>query len=418
MTKNKSIYFILFIILLSLILSFYFGEDTLGGGKMDYNYHTKYFFHFSENFSDAYNKFGLEQESNSVRNSPVFYMLFSIFLKLGFTLKNLKIINILILFPMLFFFVKCLEIKYSNIDIKTKIYFSSALLLSPTIRTMIVWPYPLLWALCFFLISLYFFLVFKKTKSFRHKIKLAYYNVFFLSLGAYFTPNFAFFSIFFLYNFYITFNLQKEIFKIILLNLILAAPAIYFLITKDFYLFNSEVYKIDTSVKYNLSNKIIIISSMLLLFFLPFISKKSFFNCFSKITVNFSLFILLFFIFINTYFYNFLPNAGGGIFYHLSHYLVKNSSILFIVFFFTLYLFRLFNLYNLNNVLLFTILVFYNLQFTIYYKYFDPLMFFIFLFLVKFNNKIDIKIDILSKKYLLFYAIFLAMNFSKSLINY
>ena len=237
-------------------------------------------------------------------------------------------------------------------------------------------------------------------------------------MSAYFTPNFAFFSIFFLYNFYKTFNLQKEIFKIILFNLILAAPAVYFLITKDFYLFNSEVYKIDASVKYNLSNKIIIISSMLLLFFLPFISKRNFFNNYSKIKINFSLFVLLFFIFINIYFYNFLPNAGGGIFYHLSHYLVKNSSILFITFFFTLYLFRHFNLYNLNNVFLFVILVFYNLQFTIYYKYFDPLMFFLFLFLVKFNHKIDIKIDTLSKKYLLFYIIFLAMNYSKSFINY
>jgi len=418
MTKNKSIYFILFIIFLSLILSFYLAEDTLGGGKMDYNYHTKYFFHFSEDFNDAYNKFGLDQESNSVRNSPVFYMFFSIFLKLGFTLKNLKIINILIIFPMLVFFLKCLEIKYPNIDVKTKIYFSSALLLSPTIRTMIAWPYPLLWALCFFLISLYFFLIFKKTNNFKDKINFAYCNVFFLSLSSYFTPNFAFFSIFFLYNFYIVFKFQKEIFKIILLNLILATPAIYFLVTKDFYLFNSEVYQIDASIKYNLSNKIIIISSMLLLFFLPFISKKNFFDNYKKITINFNLFILLLFIFTNIYFYNFLPNAGGGIFYHLSHFLFKNSSILFVIFFFTLCLFRYFNLYNLNNILLFIILVFYNLQFTIYYKYFDPLMFFLFLFLVKFNNEINIKINILSKKYLLFYAVFLVMNFSKSLIDY
>ena len=157
MIKNKLNYLLPFTVLLSLFLSFYFGEDTLGAGKADYDYHIRYFLQFAENFNETYNKFGLDQESNSVRNSPVFYMIFSVFIKLGLSLKNLKIINFLIIFPLLIFFNKCLEIKYPNIDINTKIYFSSALLLSPTIRTMLVWPYPLLWALCLFLISIYFF---------------------------------------------------------------------------------------------------------------------------------------------------------------------------------------------------------------------------------------------------------------------
>ena len=418
MTKNKFIYFLPIIIFLSILPGFYSGEDTMGGGKIDYDYHIKYLLQFSENFYETYNKFGLDQESNSVRNSPVFYMFFSIFLKCGLTLNNLKVINFLIIFPLLGFFIKCLEIKYPNIDLKTKIIFSSALLLSPTIRTMIIWPYPLLWALCFFLISTYFFLTFKESKNFNEKIKYAYYNTFFLSLSAYFTPNFAFFSIFFFYNFFLIFRFQKQIFKIALLNVVLAAPAIYFLVTKDFYLFNSEVYPIDSSIKYNLSNKIIIISSILFLFFLPYLSKKILFENYKKITINFNLFILLFFIFINIYFYSFLPNAGGGIFYHLSNFLIGNSSILFVVFFLTLFLFRFFDLYNLNNIFLFIILIFYNLQFTIYYKYFDPLVFFLFIFLVSYKNKINIKLDFLSKKYFLLYAFFLLMNFGKSLINY
>ncbi len=417
MIKDKSIYLVPFITVLSLFIGFYFGEDTLGHGKLDHEYHIKYFIQFSENFKEAYHKFGLDQTSNSVRNSPLFYMFFSIFLKFGLTLKYLKIINFFVLAPFIIYFIKCLELKYPNIERSTKIYFCSALFLSPTIRTMIVWPYPLLWALCFFVISIYFFLNFEKTNNTKKKIKFAYYNIFFLGLSAYITPNFAFFSLFFLYNFYLTFKFQKEIFKIILLNITLATPAIYFLVTKDFYLFNSEVFQIEASIKYNLSNKVIIISSMLFLFFLPFISKKNFLKN-NKIPIDLNFFIILSFIFINIYFYNFLHNAGGGIFYHLSNLLIGNSLFLFLVFFISLYLFRYFDLYNLNNIFLFIVLIFYNLQFTIYYKYFDPLMFFLFLFLAIYKKKMNINLNILSKKYLLFYLFFLLMNFSKSSITF
>ena len=418
MIKNNSIYLLPFIISLSLLLGFYFGEDTLGGGKMDHEYHTRYFLQFSENFSEAYDKFGLDQESNGVRNSPVFYMFFSVFLKFGLTLKNLKIINFLIVAPLLIFFNKCLELKYPSIDLKTKIFFCSALLLSPTIRTMLAWPYPLLWALCFFLISLYFFLIFKKTNDLEKKLRFAYCNTFFLALSAYITPNFAIFSIFFLYNFFIIFKFRKEIFKIFLLNILLATPAIYFLISKDYYLFNSNVFPIDNSIKYNISNKIVVISSMLLLFFLPYISKLNIVNNKRRISINYKLFIFLLFIFINIYFYNFLPNAGGGIFYHLSLFLTGNSSILLIIFAFALFLFKYFNIFNLNNILLFILLVLYNLQFTIYYKYFDPLMFFLFLFLVSYQKKMNVNLNTLSKKYFLLYFIFLLMNFGKNLISF
>ena len=81
---------------------------------------------------------------------------------------------------------------------KLKFTFSSALLLSPTIRTLVIWPYPVLWALCFFLISVYFFLKFNNQINEDKKILYAYSNIFFLSLSAYFTPKFAVFAIFFL----------------------------------------------------------------------------------------------------------------------------------------------------------------------------------------------------------------------------
>ena len=161
---------------------------------------------------------------------------------------------------------------------------------------------------------------------------------------------------------------------------------------------------------------------MCFLFFLPYIKFK---ELIYKMSQNFKLdnifFILSFFICINLYFYNFdlgPNNSGGGLFYHLSQLIFNNSLILFLIFIFCLYLFKHVELYNFNNILIFFILVFYNLQFTIYYKYFDPLIFFIFLFMIKFKKNENFNIKKISKKYYLLYLIFLSLNFSKQFLVY
>ena len=419
MKKNKLIFLIPLASFLTVLIGTYLGEDSIGGGKIDYTYHLTLLNKFSENFFNTYNEFGMLQESFSGRNSPIFYILLSFFLKVGLPLQSLKIINFIILAPIVIFFIKCLEIKYPQISLETKIYLTSALLLSPTIRTLLAWPYPLLWAICFFLISIYFFLVFKKSQISKKKIIYAYSNIFFLSLSAYFTPKFAIFSLFFFYNFFIFYGLKKEIFKIILLNITLAIPAIYFIILKDYYLFNNEPFEVSPLIKYNPSNKIIIILSSFFLFFLPFISKKNFFSKKKFFQLDYKSIIFLVFVVINIYYFDFSTRqgAGGGIFFQLSQILFGNSSFLFIIFIFSLYIFRYLGLYNFNNFFLFTLLLIYNLEFTIYYKYFDPLILFLFLFLINYNTNNFINIKQVSKKIFLFYIFFLILNFSKSFIK-
>ena len=61
----------------------------------------------------------------------------------------------------------------------------SLLLLSPTIRTLLIWPYPILWALCFFIVAVYFYLSFEETLNNTKKIQFAFYNVIFLALASY-----------------------------------------------------------------------------------------------------------------------------------------------------------------------------------------------------------------------------------------
>ena len=420
MIKNKFTYLLLLAVILSLIVGLYLGEDSLGSGRHDYTHHLVFLNGFSENFLETYKSFGTI-DGNKVRNSPIFYMLFSIFLKIGLPIGALKIINLIILIPLLIFFIKCLEIKFPKVDTEPKIYLLSALLLSPTIRTLLVWPYPLLWAICFFLISIYFFLIFEKAKNSDKKIIFAYANIFFLNLSKYFTPKFGVFSLFFFYNFFQYFRFKKETFKIILLNILLATPAIYFLITKDFYLFTSEPFNVDISAKYNFSNKIIIISIIFFLFFLPFISRENFLsNRRSFFKIDYIFFTLIFFIAVNIFFYDFFNRvgSGGGIFFHLSHILFKNSSLLFAVFITSLFLFKYLGLLNFNNIFLFMLLALYNLEYTIYYKYFDPLIIFLLLFLIRYKENNFINIKKYSKKCFLFYLFFLTINFSKKFLTY
>jgi len=417
MTKNK---IFPLMVLISFVIGYFMGEDTLLGGKNDYLYHEKYFLNFYEDFLNTIKNYGMDQINEQVRNSPVFYIIFSFFLKMGFDLNHLKSLNLLILIPLIFFFNKCIDLKYKNTSLDIKLYFFSILLLSPTVRTLLIWPYPLLWALTLFIISLFFYLRFKSENEDRMKIKNAYYNIIFLALAAYFTPNYAVFSIYFFYKYFLEYGVSKKILSIFFLNFVIAMPAIYFLFSKNFYLFNSNVYEIDSSLKYNLSNKIIIVTTITFLFFLPLLPKiKKFKLIFTKKNyLSWYFLLILIFAFMNIFYFNFSKGAGGGIFFHLSNILFDNYILIYFVFLVSLIFYYVLDLYNFNNILIFFLLILYNMQFSIYYKYFDPLIFFLILFLIKFKSVHEIQLKKIYKKYAIFYIIFLSLNFAKSYIIY
>ena len=412
---NKNILLIVVILLgfLSLFFGAYFGEDALGGAKNDYLFHEKYIISFSENFNKAINEFGKNYE---VRNSPIFFIYSSFYIKFGIDILYLKYFNLIIILPLVIFFIKSLDVKFENISIQSKIFLTAIIFISPTIRSLSAWPYPLTWAICFFLISIFYFLKFQKTELERKKIKYSLFNVLFLAISAYFTPNFGIFSIFFLFYFLRHFRFSKKSFIIILFNIFLSFPALYFLATKDFYLFKHEISNViaDYTIydTLNISNKIIIISSIIFFFFIPFIEiKKINKKKFSTDTIYIFIFIL-----INIYFFNFREGLGGGLFYHLSNVLFNGPILLFIVFAISLLIFKKFELLNYDNYFLFMILVLYNIQSTIYYKYFDPIIYFILLFLIKTKSNFNIKE--ISKKNLLFYLFFLSISFGKRFIIY
>ena len=411
MDKSKNIFILGVALFLSIVFSYIILEDTIGGAKNDFVFHKKFIILFAEDFRNTFNEYG--KGDLLARNSPVFYIFLSLIYKSGIDLDNIKYLNIISIPLLVYVFYSCLKIQFRNISTNLLIFFSFVVFLSPTVRSLVVWPYPTLWALIFFLFSIKFYLKFTKIKKF--KINEAFKNILFLALASYITPNFSVFVIFFFYKFFLEFKNSKYLFYIIALNCFLATPAFLHYYINDFYFFNAPVSSISLGDQLNISNKIVIISSLILFYFIPLINKEML----GKMSYVFKDLkkqqILILFFLITVYFFSYPSgNFGGGIFYHLSQNLFANNVFLFVIFFLSIFLFQTANLINLNNLLLFLCLILYNLQASIYHKYYDPLLLFIFLFLIT-NNKITnqkIFFDI-AKKYYLFYLFFLGISFYK-----
>ncbi|MDB3888777.1 hypothetical protein N9341_04485 [Candidatus Pelagibacter sp.] len=412
--NNKKFLLVVIIIgFISLIISAYLGEDTLGGARYDYLFHEKYIIAFNENFLLTFADFG---NNYKVRNSPIFFIYSSLFLKLGFDIQYLKYFNLIIIIPLIIFFIKCLELRFEKISFETKAFFISIIFISPTIRSLSAWPYPLIWAICFFLISIFYFLKFKKTSSRKEKIKYSILNTLFLALSAYFTPNFAIFAIYYLFYFFKYFETSIQTYLLIALNIVLSFPGLYFIIINDFYLFKHEVNNVKSNYSLfdtlNISNKIIIISSIFFFFFIPFLNLIKIKN---KFSIKNSWFLILF-ILINIIFFNFSKGLGGGFFFHLSNILLDGPELLFLIFIISLFIMKSMDLFHQQNIFIFFIILFYNIQSTIYFKYFDPILYFIILFLLKF--KIEPDLNKISKKCFVLYLFFLFTSFGKKYIIY
>ena len=165
----------------------------------------------------------------------------------------------------------------------------------------------------------------------------------------------------------------------------------------------------------NLSNKLIIIISLILFYLFPFILtnlnlNKVSFN-FSKLSFRFIfttltfLFIVYFFDFSTSYEYT---NSGGGFFYNLSNLLFQNNIILFILSYFTyLYLIEILRLNN-SNLLLFVCLILSHPQLTMWQANFSPTILFLLLLLfsdVINKNNLNLKTLIISYLYFSIYLI-------------
>ena len=140
--------------------------------------------------------------------------------------------------------------------------------LSPSIRSTAIWPDSRLIGLFIFACSIYFFKISKKSK-----IQRLFISNLLLVLSAYFSPNF---SVFLLYYFFYYIKILKVSHKIIiisLMNLLLSLPMLIylcFLLDVNF-LSIKVVSHLSALDGLNPSNKIFIISTLILFYMIPFV---------------------------------------------------------------------------------------------------------------------------------------------------
>ena len=109
---DKNYYLIFFLFYLTIVVGFYFNEDSLGGAKHDYIYHLKFVSLFKENnFIDGLKMFG--GPNYEVRNSPFFYIIYAFFDNY-FSLETLRKFNTIISLFIAIAFFKCIKIWFKN----------------------------------------------------------------------------------------------------------------------------------------------------------------------------------------------------------------------------------------------------------------------------------------------------------------
>jgi len=375
---NKRVIIIFIALYAFHLMGFFLNEDSSGGAIMDYTMYQDIIKKFVLDFKYSFFNF----DEFGERHSPILIMFLSIFYKLNIDETIIRFVNCNFSIISIFFFYKCLSLKFKNIENNYLILISALLFLSPIFRSLSIWPDSRIYGFHFFIISTFFYLKFIYLEKKSH---FCYLNIVFLAIASYFSPNFSLFAIFFLYQFYKHFKLSKKILNCIVLNLILALPAFYYLFILDvFFLFSGGtpgediVGILGIPIQYNISNKILIISSVIFFYFIPImISKKKLFIYENTIKLkNIFLLVLFFLLIVITFNYN-LSFSGGGIFLHLSHFLFKNNLLFYLISLFSiLVVFKLCN-YNFNNFIIIMIIFFSNPQLSIYHKYYDPLILFL-----------------------------------------
>jgi len=391
----------------SLILAFYFDENVSGGPKHDFSYALKQVAIFEENFFYSFLNYDTIEHPN--RLSPIYIALLLLIKKIFFTMDLARFVFLHFLILSQLYFYKCLKVVFQNklsLDKKILFFLSCIIFISPSFRANVIWVESSMFGLLFFLIGLYYFL--KNIEKF--KLKNIYLNIFFIAIASYIRPSYCLFAIYFFYYYFSFLRNKISIYKIILFNIILAFPAFYYVFVLDIFFIKWHIGSQLSESNLNYFNKIAIILSIIIFHSIPFLLYKKFFlESLSKKK------LLIFFsligsgILILNFDYN-MNNAGGGIFLHISNFLMGNNYLFyFILPFFVFFTLNILKIKLINNLIVILILLLITPQYHIFHKYYDPLVFILCLTIINLNLKRDFftKKRFLAISYLLFFSHYL-----------
>ena len=196
LTNNSNKIGVFLFLYCSLLFGFYFGENSSGGAYPDFIMRMGVIQNFKIDFLNTF----LNYDNSPDRHSPIILIIISSLNNLGLDLNTIRFLHLNFLPLLILISYKCLVLKFPNNDKNIIFFICCVFFLSPTLRSTAIWPDSRIFGLVLFMFSVYYFLRFQND----HKFKNCIINNILLILSAYVSPNF---SIFFLYFFFITFNI-------------------------------------------------------------------------------------------------------------------------------------------------------------------------------------------------------------------
>ena len=404
MQKNNFVpNLVFFLFSTSLLIGFYFNEDSSGSGGFIADFSNTW------GYVEALKENILIRPSNWTVHTPLHYILIS---KLSILFENKTFLRlafclISIFMPILFY--ECLKIKYPNVSNKLLLIFASSILLLPSFRSAAIWANNHMTALIFFLLTTLFYLKWKKKlNNGTNDFKLVFFQTIFLALAVYTRQYYALFFFYFLFIYFEKLNIK---------NFLIISVFISFLTIPGFFLIYLDPALIKTSFDTNFSNTILVSSSIISFYMLPFLicffledKENKLFNYNNiKILIGSIVTISIFYLF-----FDYDPKTGGGFFMKLSYILFKSPYFFLITSLIGLFSFLLLFFENKKNLILLIIFLIGFPSYMIFQKYFEPLLIFV-LFLI-FNTKIT-SIFFEKIRYLLIYYTYLIAYLLSAVLN-
>ena len=365
MQKQESTRLSVFLLLIfSLFLSSYFGENSSGGSKLDNQITRQYIDNFNVSLLGGLDYF---IETNQVQ-SPFFYILVSFIEKaLGEDLARIIYILISSLIPLIFYVA--LKKKFPKISKNYLFFFSLIIFLSPYFRSSSVWITTDNFALLFFILSINKYLSFQKNKSLKKiLICLAY-----LSIATYTRQYYITFFIFYFIKFFSFLNMKKILGVLTYLSILFLPFFIYYFF---FIIKNFKNFEFDNNQKlvfnFSILSNIFVFLSLYFFYTIPF-----YLNSLKRvITINLKkklILISLLIVFLITSLIDPVNFGlyGGGILYKIST--ILGYDILFYISIYLGLLLLLLNI-NFNNFIIYLCIIFSFPVVILYQKYFDPLL--------------------------------------------
>ena len=399
--KKELIIFILSF--LSLIYSFIISEDGTGGGaKGDFEVTYGFILALQENLL-------ANPKEWTLVHTPLHFLILSLITRLIHDPYVLRIFFLIFStsIPILFYLIISKFI-LKNKEKRNLLLISSCIFFIPSFRYTSIWANNLITAIFFFLISIYFFLKWKRNIN-KDLDKNLLLQIFFLVLATYTRQYFAVFFIFFLKKYYETISFRNFI-KLFGICTLSSIPVFFYvykfpaLLTEQFISFNALNY-------FLLGNSAIMFTTIFPIIMINFLYKKILYkNVLIPCLISFS---LIYFLSIN---FDGTGWQGGGINYFLSKKIFHNNIYFYFTSFFTISAFIYLSVENKSNLIILVTLILMFFSYQVYQRYYDPMFFIIFFLLIKTDfTKIFLKKKIACYLLLFYFILFYLGTVSKLL---